>query len=203
MRHGCGRVRVRRLIGLSLCVAGGLTLSFAGGRYAIGAVRADEARSAWDRDQAHARVVSARAAARGEGRTGKAMLGSPVARVVASSIGLDAIVLEGVEEDELNASPGHLPGSALPGEPGNSIISAHRDRHFNHLDALSVGDTLKTEANMRETKWVVVSKRVVARNAPALFHTPDATLTLTTCWPMTYIGPAPQRLIITAKPLRS
>lgn len=202
MPRRCGRRRVRRLIGLSLCIAGGLTLSFAGGRYAIGAVRADKARATWDREQAHARVVYARAAASGEGHTGKTMLGAPIARVMAPSIGLDVIVLEGVEEDELNASPGHLPGSALPGEPGNAIISAHRDRHFKHLDALTVGDTITTEANMREMRWTVVSKRVIARNAPALFHTPDATLTLTTCWPMTYIGPAPQRLIITAKPLR-
>ncbi len=202
MRPAFERVRVRRLIGLSLCVAGALTLSFAGGKYAIGAVRADAARSAWNREQAHARVANAWAAARGEGRVGTSVLGAPVARVIAPSIGLDVIVLEGVDEDELNASAGHLPGSALPGEPGNAIISAHRDRHFNHLDRLDVGDTLTTDANMRQTRWVVVSKRVIARNAPALFHTPDATLTLTTCWPMTYIGPAPQRLIITAKPLR-
>jgi sortase A len=194
---------VRRLVGISLCIAGALTLSFAGGKYAIGAVRADEARAAWDRAQAHARVVSAFAAVRGAGHVGRTMLGAPVARVVAPSIGLDVIVLEGVEEDELNASPGPLPGSALPGEPGNAIISAHRDRHFRHLDRLDVGDTVVTEANMHQTRWVVVSKRVIARNAPALFHTPDATLTLTTCWPMTYIGPAPQRLIITAKPLRA
>jgi sortase (surface protein transpeptidase) len=43
---------------------------------------------------------------------------------------------------------------------------------------------------------------VIDKDSPALFHTRDATLTLTTCWPIRYLGPAPDRLIITAKPLR-
>jgi sortase A len=180
-----------------------LTLSFAGGRYAMGAVKADEARAEWDRLEAQSAVLKARSQATGAMHFASAVRGAPVARVIAPSIGLDAIVLEGVDEDELNASPGHLPGSALPGERGNAVISAHRDRHFNHLDALDVGDTLTTEANMHQVRWVVVSKRVIPRNSPALFRTADATLTLTTCWPMRYVGPAPERLIVTAKPLKS
>jgi sortase A len=125
-----------------------------------------------------------------------------MARVVIPRIGLDAIVLEGVDDDELNAGPGHLPGSAYPGEQGNAVISAHRDRHFNHLDALDVGDTVITESGTRFTTWEIVAKRVIEKNDPALFRTRDATLTLTTCWPIRYVGPAPERLILTAKPIR-
>jgi sortase A len=128
--------------------------------------------------------------------------GAPVARIVIPRIDLDEIVLEGVDGDELNAEPGHLSGSAYPGEPGNAVISAHRDRHFNHLDALDVGDTIVTESGTHRDSWVVVSKRVVGKNDRALFSTPDATLTLTTCWPIRYLGPAPERLIVTAKPMR-
>src|SRR3569623_2708763 len=98
--------------------------------------------------QAANAVARARSSAVTSGSTGKALLGSPVARIVAPTIHLDAIVLEGVGDDELNASPGHVPGSALPGDRGNAVISAHRDRHFDHLDALAVGDTLTTEADM-------------------------------------------------------
>jgi sortase (surface protein transpeptidase) len=45
----------------------------------------------------------------------------------------------------------------------------------------------------------VTSKRVIAAGAPALFRTKDATLTLTTCWPIRYLGTAPERLLVTAK----
>jgi sortase (surface protein transpeptidase) len=48
---------------------------------------------------------------------------------------------------------------------------------------------------------VVISKRVIDADAPALFRTRDATLTLTTCWPIRYLGSAPERLIVTAIPI--
>jgi sortase A len=110
-------------------------------------------------------------------------------------------VLEGIEADDLNAGPGHLPGSVLPGERGNSIVSGHRDRHFNHFDALKVGDTVVTESRIGQTTWVIVAQRIVDKDDPALFRTSDATLTLTTCWPIRYLGSAPSRLIVTAKPV--
>ena len=47
-----------------------------------------------------------------------------------------------------------------------------------------------------------MSQRVVDKDARALFRTSDATLTLTTCWPIRYLGSAPSRLIVTAKPVK-
>jgi sortase A len=82
------------------------------------------------------------------------------------------------------------------------VIAAHRDRHFARLGLIEVGDTINTESGARTQRWVVISKRVIDADAPALFHTRDATLTLSTCWPIRYFGPAPSRLIVTAKPLR-
>ncbi|HMC56733.1 MAG TPA: class D sortase, partial [Gemmatimonadaceae bacterium] len=128
--------------------------------------------------------------------------GAPVARLLIPRLGMDAIVLEGVDADVLNAGPGHVPGSAYPGERGNAVISAHRDRHFAHLGEIRVGDTLSTESGTHHDRWVVISKRVIDADAPALFRTTTATLTLTTCWPIRYLGTAPERLIVTARPLR-
>jgi sortase A len=193
---------MRKRIGLLLYVVGGLLLSFAVGRYGVGVARADQAREAWDASEGKAAVALARSAALHHGMRETPVDGAPVARIVIPKIDLDEIVLEGVDGDELNAEPGHLSGSAYPGEPGNAVISAHRDRHFNHLDAVEVGDTIVTESGTHHDSWVVVSKRVVGKNDRALFSTPDATLTLTTCWPIRYLGPAPERLIVTAKPLR-
>jgi len=191
---------VRRALGFGLVIAGGLTLSFAGGRYAIGAAKADHARQAWDAASAHEAVVNARSSAVPRDRAPFAA-GAPMARLIIPRIGLDEIVLEGVDDDDLNALPGHVPGSAIPGDRGNAVISAHRDRHFARLGDLAVGDTIATESGMRRDSWVVVARRVIDKDAPALFHTTDATLTLTTCWPIRYLGTAPERLILTAKPL--
>ena len=194
---------IRRRLAVGLVIAGGSLLTFSGGTYALGAVRADQARTVWDAAQAKSLMSASRAAARNAGAGESIVPGTPVARLVIPRIGLDEIVVEGVDGDALNAGPGHVPGSAVPGEAGNAVVSAHRDRHFSHFDVLAIGDTLATESSAGTQAWIIVSKRVVAENAPALFITQNATLTLTTCWPIHYLGPAPDRLIVTAKPLRS
>jgi LPXTG-site transpeptidase (sortase) family protein len=195
-------VIVHKPIGFTFFVFGGLLLSFVAGRYAVGIVRADHARGAWDAAQAHNAVVRARSVALSRAPQPAPAEGTPVGRLVIPRIDLDEIMLEGIETEDLNAGPGHLPGSVLPGERGNSIVSAHRDRHFNHFDALKVGDTVVTESRVGHTMWVIVSQRVVDKDARALFRTSDTTLTLTTCWPIRYLGSAPSRLIVTAKPVK-
>ena len=125
--------------------------------------------------------------------------GAPIARLLIPSIDLDEIVMEGVGPVELNGGPGHFPGSVLPGDSGNSILSAHRDRHFRRVGELAVGSRIRTETREQSAEWVVTERRVVSRDTPALFEESEATLTLTTCWPIRYFGPAPDRLLIIAK----
>ncbi|HYC50839.1 MAG TPA: class D sortase [Gemmatimonadaceae bacterium] len=192
----------RRALGYALFCIGGLTSAFAGGRYVTGAWQQQEARRAWEHSEAQAIVALARRASMIDAFNGGPIVpGAPVARLTIPRLGVDEIVLEGVDDYSLNGGPGHLPGSVFPGEKGNSIISAHRDRHFAPLGEIRVGDTVVTESGANSTKWVVISKRVIDADAPALFHTQDATLTLTTCWPIRYLGTAPERLLVTAKPI--
>jgi sortase A len=127
--------------------------------------------------------------------------GVAVARLVIPSIGLDEVVLEGTSDKTLNAGPGHIAWSPLPGAQGNAIISAHRDRHFRNFERVKVGDTITTELRTRTTTWVVVNVHVVDKDTRALVRTRDTTLTLTTCWPIRLVGSAPDRLIVTAKPV--
>lgn len=189
-------------LGAALFLGGALLCSYAGGRYAWGAWQANEARHAFEASQAVSLVRAARASLdRGVPMGGA--FGAPVARLLIPQIGLDEIVLEGVDDESLNAGPGHLPGSALPGHVGNAVISAHRDRHFARLGEVEIGDTITTEVALRRQRWVVVGRRVVGANAPALFRTTEPALTLTTCWPIRFFGPAPERLILTARPLAS
>ena len=192
----------RGAFGYALFCVGGATLAFTGGRYAIGAWRQQEARFEWQETEARSVVALAhRAASADVGASMPTLTGSPVARLMIPRVGLDEIVLEGVNDDVLNAGPGHLPGSALPGEKGNAVISAHRDRHFARLGDVRVGDTVVTESAARRERWVVISTHVIDADAPALFRSREATLTLTTCWPIRYFGSAPDRLILTAKPI--
>lgn len=191
----------RRATGTILCVAGAALLGYAGVTYVRGALQRDRVRAEWSSAEAHRAVTMTNASLEPGTAVESPRAGAPVARLLIPKLGLDEIVIEGVGDDQLNVGPGHLPGSVLPGETGNAIISAHRDRHFHSLDDLAEGDTVVTETVRERVVWVVRARRVLDRAAPALFASTDPTLTLTTCWPVRYLGPAPDRLLLTARPV--
>jgi sortase A len=190
----------RRRLGFALIFAGGVMTTFAGSRYVTGAVAQDRARRDWDAKRATA-AFDAVIAATAPLPEVVIRHGAPVARLRIPKIGLDEIVLEGIDDDAMNGGPGHYPGSPLPGGAGNAIISAHRDRHFRNLDLLGVGDTVVTESGNSTTRWVIVKRAVLDKDRAVLFPAKTATLTLTTCWPIRFFGKAPDRLIITARPI--
>ena len=191
---------MRRALGAALVVIGAALLLWVGALYARGAYDRDRARAAWAALEAHDAVADANTLASAPTHTTYAS-GVLVGRLLIPAVQLDEVIAEGVGDDELDAGPGHLPGSASPGEPGNAVISAHRDRHFHSLGRVVIGDTVITETRTARTTWVIVGRRVVGRYQPSLFPSAEPELTLTTCWPIRYIGPAPDRLILTAKPI--
>lgn len=184
-----------------MLVGGGGLVLYAGSSYAKGLWERDRVRSEWARIEARQAVVAA--GARLAADPGPLTAGTPVARLVIPRISLDEVIVYGVGEGELNSTPGHLPGSPLPGFTGNAIISAHRDLHFRRLGELRIGDTVTTVTQYHTVTWTITERRIVAEDAPALFQTPHPALTLTTCWPIRMIGPAPDRLLLTALPVDS
>jgi sortase A len=191
----------RRLAARLLLVGGTLSCLWAATGWTRGALARDRARAAWEAREARAAVVAAGRIDVGHGIEAAAPTGAPVARIVIPRLGLDEVIVEGVSDDALAAGPGHLPGTPLPGAIGNAVVSAHRDRHFHPLADIAVGDTVQTETDRARTTWVVTGRRVVHREARVLRQGATAELTLTTCWPIRWFGPAPDRLIVTATPI--
>jgi len=183
-----------------LIVCGALLLIGSATSVARGAIARDAVRSRWAEMEAERSAVRAKLST-GGARWSEAR-GTPVARVIIPRLGLDEVVVEGVGDDELRAGPGHMIGSVLPGDRGTSVISAHRDRHFHALGGIAVGDTVVTESASGTVVWTVSRIRVVGADDSALDARPTPTLMLTTCWPIRYVGPAPERLIVEAIPAR-
>jgi sortase A len=120
-------------------------------------------------------------------------------RLSIPKIDFAAVVVEGTGQHELLLGPGHVTSTPVPGEPGNSVISAHRDTFFRHIYELSKGDEILVQRNGRTYRYEVTGKRIVEpTDLSVLKSTHDSRLTLITCYPTYYIGPAPERLVVTS-----
>lgn len=118
-------------------------------------------------------------------------------RVVIPKIGLDAIVVEGASRKALSEGPGHMKETAMPGENGNVVITGHRDTFFRHIYELVKGDRIQVRRNGRTFTYEVTGKRIVLPDDVSVIRpTHDPQLTLITCYPTYYIGPAPKRLVV-------
>lgn len=109
-------------------------------------------------------------------------------------------IFQGASEEILKKGVGHISSTPLPGEDSNSVLSAHRDTFFRQLDSLVVGDKLIVNRSDFSFMYKIKKIRIVNKNdKTVIVPKPKSTLTLTTCYPFTYIGPAPQRYIIEAE----
>jgi len=96
--------------------------------------------------------------------------------------------------------PVRLQWSSLPGNTGNSVIAAHRDTHFRILKDLKKGEVVTVERDGRSFQYKIVALEIV-RPSDSTFYQPtsNAVLTLVTCYPFYYLGPAPKRFIVRAE----
>jgi sortase A len=125
--------------------------------------------------------------------------GSPLGRIEISSIGLAAIIMEGDDARTLRHSVGHIPGTALPGEKGNVALAGHRDSFFRGLRNVHMGDEITLTTLRGSFRYRVAWTQVVEPgDIWVLRATPGDALTLVTCYPFYFVGPAPQRFIVRA-----
>ena len=126
--------------------------------------------------------------------------GDVIGEIQVPRLGLDAIVVQGDSSANLRRAVGHLTKSALPGERGNVTLAGHRDTFFRPLRDIRVGDEIQFKTPEQSFEYIVESIEVVA---PTYIQVLEATtghdLTLITCFPFHYVGPAPKRFIVRAR----
>jgi sortase A len=124
---------------------------------------------------------------------------SPLAVLRIPKTHLEVAVLRGTDDATLNRGVGHIDGTALPGEHGNAGIAGHRDGFFRSLKDLGPADIIEIESPQGKETYRVERIWVVDPDEVSVLDpTPTRSLTLVTCYPFYFVGPAPQRYIVRA-----
>lgn len=115
-----------------------------------------------------------------------------IGRLDIPAIKLRTLFYDGVTADVLGHGPGHWPGTPLPGDPGNSVLSGHRTTHthpFLNLDRLRAGNLIRVTLANRRLTYSVIRIAIVAETTyvPFVVHQPadrrQHLLTLFACNP--------------------
>jgi sortase A len=126
--------------------------------------------------------------------------GKPLGEIELTRVGVTAIILEGTDDRTLRRAVGHVPGTPLPGQPGNVAIAGHRDTFFRALRNVRQDDEITLMTLQGSYRYRVDSISVVGPEATqVLDNTGGDFLTLVTCFPFYYVGPAPRRFIVRAQ----
>lgn len=130
--------------------------------------------------------------------------GAVVGRLEIPRIGLTAMVLEGVDGKTLRRAVGRIPGTALPGNPGNVGLAGHRDTFFNGLKNVRQNDTIAFTTLSGTYHYRVEYIQIVGpRDTFVLHDLHQPSLTLVTCYPFSHVGSAPERFVVMAEQISS
>ena len=112
-------------------------------------------------------------------------------------IGVSKTLLEGISLNTLDVGPGHWPGTAMPGQPGNAVIAGHRTSHdkpFRNIDQLVPGDEVIFTTADGTFVYQVTGTTIVAPDAMYIIdQTAEPTATLFACHPP---GSTKQRIVV-------
>ncbi|HLR07705.1 MAG TPA: class D sortase [Bacillota bacterium] len=114
-------------------------------------------------------------------------------------------IIEGTDEEELAQGVGHYAGTGFPGENRQILLSGHRDTVFRQFGELEDGDEFHVK--MEHGTFIYEIRGSETQIVPADDTTvidpnrKDEVLTVSTCYPFSYIGNAPERYVLHAYPI--
>ncbi|MCU7937732.1 MAG: class GN sortase [gamma proteobacterium symbiont of Bathyaustriella thionipta] len=126
----------------------------------------------------------------------------PVAKLQFQNKAVSFYVLNGANGASLPFGPGHLTGSAFPGDSGSSIIAGHRDTHFELLQHIDLDEKIKIQTREGYIVWYQVNSIHIADSRKQTLEVTENSekLILVTCYPFDAINPGgPLRYVVTAK----
>lgn len=105
----------------------------------------------------------------------------PSGRIIIPRIGLNHLTYEGIDLAIIDHGPSHWPGTALPGQVGNTVFPGHRVTHsrpFYDIDLIQLGDTV-TFTNSTGSYTYEVTETLIVDDEDVWIADPTDTPTMT------------------------
>ena len=123
----------------------------------------------------------------------------PAGRISIPSIDVEAVFVEGTDEEELKTGPGHYPMTHWPGQGKVIAIAGHRTTYgawFRHIDELDRGDRIILTMPYGRYAFRVAGTKIVDDADWSILRGQGEFLVLSACHPL---YSAAQRLVVTAR----
>jgi sortase A len=123
--------------------------------------------------------------------------GDVFGKIIIPRLNKELPIIHGTDQRELAKGVGHYIGSVFPGEPDNAVLAGHRDTVFRGLGQVKIGDLIYVETTAGNFTYEIVKQRIVNQDDRSVIVPFDKpVLTLVTCYPFDFVGPAPDRYIL-------
>ena len=126
----------------------------------------------------------------------------PVMKLSSEKHKQELIVLSGDKGNSLAFAPVHNLSSYMPNQGGTTVISAHRDTHFEFLQDVSISDVFElTDRNNKTMSYKVSNIKIIdATKQDISIHSNQDELKMITCYPFdAIVARGPLRYVVTAK----
>lgn len=127
--------------------------------------------------------------------------GENIANLIIPKLNKSYEVYWGTDDETLDKGVGMYVSdlTGTPDEGGHTVLSGHRDSVFRPLGELDDGDRFYIVYQGVDYEYEIDKTWITdAEDLSVIVEKEDPTLTVSTCYPFTYIGDAPDRYIIQA-----
>lgn len=111
-------------------------------------------------------------------------------------------IVEGTDPDALDMGVGHMSSTVFPGQGEQIILSGHRDTVFRNFAELEIGDEFIVEMPYGDFIYEIKHTEIVsADDTSVVREMGEEVLVVSTCYPFSYLGSAPDRFVFYAYPV--
>lgn len=120
-----------------------------------------------------------------------------IGKLIVTKTGEQIPILMGATEENLRGGATLYDNGIYPGDKGTAIILGHRETTFGFLEKIKDSDIVEVQSLNNIYKFKVKKTYITKPEDESILAQEEGpSMTLVTCYPFRYVGPAPDRFIV-------